>query len=141
MFWSGAPHLRHSAHTHWCSLPSAHKCRQGPARPCAKTRPLHKDTHQLLGEALWVSLWLPRVRLQRCRVCACAALVMCTVCMHWGRPPAELRVDVRWAKLAWRFGCVGLGAVRRKRPVGAPLLAAAGQRLRAGGRGGGEKEA
>jgi hypothetical protein len=38
VFWSGAPHLRHSAHTHWCSLPSAHKCHQGPARPCAKTR-------------------------------------------------------------------------------------------------------
>jgi hypothetical protein len=95
-------------------------------------------THQLLGEAQWVSLWLPRVRLQRCRVCAYAALVLCAVCMHWGRPPAELRAGVRWAKLAWRFGCVG--AVRRKRPVGAPLLAAAGRRLGAGGEGEGEKE-
>ena len=26
----------HSACTHWCSLPSARKCRQGPACPCAK---------------------------------------------------------------------------------------------------------
>jgi hypothetical protein len=60
--------------------------------PSLQRRPLHKDTHQLLGEAQWASLWLPRVRLQRCRVCACAALVLCTVCMHWGRPPAELRV-------------------------------------------------
>jgi hypothetical protein len=34
--------LRHySARTHWCSLPSAHKCRQGPARPCAKDALLH----------------------------------------------------------------------------------------------------
>jgi hypothetical protein len=73
----------------------------------------------------------------RCRVCACAALVLCAVYMHWGRPPAELRAGVRWAKLARRFGCVG--AVRRKRPVGAPLLGAAGRRLGAGGRGrGGE---
>jgi hypothetical protein len=55
-----------------------------------------------------------RVRLQRCRVCACAALVLCAVCMHWGRPPAELCASVRWAKLAWRFGCVG--AVRCCRP-------------------------
>jgi hypothetical protein len=105
--WTLPTPLRHSARTHWCSLPSAHKSRQCPARPCAKTRPLHKDTHQLLGEAQWVSLWLPRVRLQRCRVCAYAALMLCTVCMHWGRPPAELRVGVRWAKLAWRFGCIG----------------------------------
>jgi hypothetical protein len=53
--------------------------------------------------------------------------MLCAVCMRWGRPPAELRAGVRWAELAWRFGCEG--AVRRKRPVGAPLLAAAGRRL------------
>jgi hypothetical protein len=76
--------------------------------------------------------------LQRCRIYACTALVLCAGCLHWGRPPAELRAGVRWAELAWRFGCVG--AVRRKRPVGAPLLAAAGQRLGAGGEGEGEKE-
>ena len=64
-----------------------------------------------------------------CRVCACAALVLCAVCMHWGRPPAELRAGVRWAKLAWRFGCVG--AVRRKRPA---VLHCWRRRLGAGGR-------
>jgi hypothetical protein len=76
------------------------------------------------------ALWLPRVGcLQRCRVCACAALTLCAVCVHWGHPPAELRAGVRWAKLAWRFGCVG--AVRRRRPA---VLHCWRRRLGAGGR-------
>jgi hypothetical protein len=78
---------------------------------------------------------LRAVCLQRCRACACAARVLCAVRMHWGRPPAELRAGVRWAKLAWRFGCVG--AVRRKRPA---VLHCWRQRLGAGGGGEGEKE-
>jgi hypothetical protein len=88
------------------------------------------------------ALWLPRVCLQRCRVCACAARMLCGVCMHWGRPQAELRAGMRWApKLAWRFGSSGrVWAVRRAAgsACGAPLLAAARRRL--GGGGEGEKE-
>jgi hypothetical protein len=26
--------------------------------------------------------------------------MLCAVCMHWGRPPAELRAGVRWAEQA-----------------------------------------
>jgi hypothetical protein len=39
MFWGGSPLsalLRHSARTHRRSFPSAHKCRQGLARPLVK---------------------------------------------------------------------------------------------------------
>jgi hypothetical protein len=49
--------------------------------------------------------WLPCV--SALPLCACAALMLRAVCMHWGRPPAELCAGVRWAELAWRFGCVG----------------------------------
>jgi hypothetical protein len=83
--------------------------------------------------AACVSAALPRVYVR------CARALCCVYPgMHWGRPPAELRAGVRWAKLAWRFGCVG--AVRRKR--GRRCSIAGGGWAAAGrwGEGEGEKE-
>jgi hypothetical protein len=111
-----------------------------PAAPIEKGELLAPLLHQPVGAAAGVGALLPRVCLQRCRVCACAARMLCAVCMHWGRPPAELRAGVRWAP---KLAC---GLVRRRAALGrcggveggVPLLAAARGRL--GGGGEGEKE-
>jgi hypothetical protein len=77
----------------------------------------------------------------RCRVCARAARMLCAVCMHWGRPPAELRAGVRWARPRWPGGLVRRAAYGRCGGVGGgtPWLAGARRRPRGGG-GEGEKE-